>query len=1033
MPANGRFVCKIFPHHTKFHFSGPRPHPLGIRLGVAGFVEKPVVVDGFETPESWMPVASGLAELTLDNPESPRGLALRMTFDFKGGRGFVVARKEIRFPLSQTWEFRFRLRGEVPPNRFEFKIVDPSGTNVWRWTEEPLQVSEDWRELVITSSQMPFAWGPAGGGVPSEIGVIEFAIAAGDGGAGALWIEDFRWVDTGPLEAVSCQASSGNPQGLSNGHGWISGAEDSSPCLEIDFGRPREIGGMILHWLPQGARDLMVETLHGSDWREVLELKMVAGTTTPIPLHCPPTQRLRLSLQAGAALSRIEWKGPEFSRSDDEFLHSIATTGEPGAFPKYWLRRQTLLTPIGSPDGGPRAMMNEEGLVEIDAASPTIEPFLHDGKHLWTWHNALIHQSLESTWMPLPRSHWTCGDLSLEIAAEPTGEGLTGGTIVRYLVQNSSAAAKTIRLHLVVRPFQATPPWQHHRLLGGKSTISSIEFDGRTCLLNGTRKVISIETPDHVGARPFASGPVIDRLRDGELPIEPKVVDPLGLAEAVFTFDLEVAASGSEQRSVFLPFGPSSELPAGDSLKTATRRWNAELGTTCFDVPPAWEDAAQAWKTAAAHILVNRQGAAIHPGPRRYTRAWIRDGVVMGAALARAGSAAPYFDFIKWYEPYLREDGFVPCCVDETGPDWLVEYDSQGQWLHGIAECHRFGAGDAFALDLWPSALRCIQHTRELLERRPAEGYDHPDKLGFRGLLPESASHEGYLSHPVHSYWDDFWAIRGLIDIQRLAKHLNRPEHEQSMIREMVSEIIVAVKTSLRITMELREIPYVPGSVEWADFDPAATAVAMMILDGLDVLPADGLQDTFDRYLKGFRDRVSGAMPWNNYSAYEMRIVTALTRLGRRSDAIELLIFLLKDRRPCVWNQWPEITWKDPDSPGHFGDLPHTWIGAEYVLGFAGLFAYERAADDSLVLAAGLPVEWFENGRTNGVTNLATYFGPVTFSLKLSAGKWQIDLAKPEPSPSGGIEVRLPLVPGVSLLCHDGNDLPLDAHGVVRL
>jgi len=1033
MPVEGPFVCKIFQVCAKFHFSGPRPHPLGIRLGVAGFVEKPLVVDGFESPESWMPVASGLAELKLDSPMSPNGRALQMSFDFHGGGGFVVARKEIRLPLSETWEFRFRLRGDVRPNRFEFKIVDLTGTNVWRWNEEPLKVSDDWREVTISSSQMPFAWGPAGGGIPSEIGVIEFAIAAGEGGAGTLWIEDFRWVDTGPLQAVSCEASSGDPHTLIDGNGWISGTDDPSPSIEFDFGRLREIGGMILHWLPGGATDVSVETLHGTDWRQVLELKSVAGSKTPIPFQCPPTQRIRLSLQSGAALSRVEWKGPEFSRSDDEFVHFIATNSEPGAFPKYWLRRQTLLTPIGSPDGGPRSMMNEEGLVEIDAASPTIEPFLHDGERLWTWHEASIHQSLESAWMPLPRSHWSCGDLSLEISAEPTGEGQSRGTLVRYMVRSSGAAAKAIRLHLVVRPFQATPPWQHHGNLGGKSAISSIEISGSTCLLNGTRNVIALDPPDHVGARPFASGPVVDNLRGGTLPSADKAIDPIGLAEAVFTFDFDLPAEGVVTRTVFLPFNSSAELPVGDTRKAAKTRWERELGQTSFDVPPGWEDAADAWKTAAAHILVNRQGAAIHPGPRRYNRAWIRDGVVMGAALARAGTATPYFDFIKWYEPFLRADGFVPCCVDENGPDWLVEYDSQGQWLHGIAECCRFGAGREFAENLWPSVQRCIHHTRELLERRPAEGYDQPDKLGFRGLLPESASHEGYLAHPVHSYWDDFWAIRGLIDIQRLAKILNRPAIEQTSIREMANTMIVSVKESLRITMELRKIPYVPGSVEWADFDPAATAVAMMILDGLDVLPADGLQDTFDRYLKGFRDRLSGAMAWNNYSAYEMRIVTALTRLGRRSDAIELLDFLLKDRRPCVWNQWPEITWKDPQSPGHFGDLPHSWIGAEYVLGFAGLFAYERAADDALVLAAGMPLEWFQNGRTNGVRNLATYFGPVTFSLKLLSGKWHLDLAKPEPSPSGGIEVRLPVISGISVLRHDGNDLPIDEHGVVRL
>ena len=37
------------------------------------------------------------------------------------------------------------------------------------------------------------------------------------------------------------------------------------------------------------------------------------------------------------------------------------------------------------------------------------------------------------------------------------------------------------------------------------------------------------------------------------------------------------------------------------------------------------------------------------------------------------------------------------------------------------------------------------------------------------GLLPESVSHEGYLAQPVHSYWDDFWALRGFKDAAFMA------------------------------------------------------------------------------------------------------------------------------------------------------------------------------------------------------------------------------------------------------------------------
>ena len=47
---------------------------------------------------------------------------------------------------------------------------------------------------------------------------------------------------------------------------------------------------------------------------------------------------------------------------------------------------------------------------------------------------------------------------------------------------------------------------------------------------------------------------------------------------------------------------------------------------------------------------------------------------------------------------------------------------------------------------------------------------------------------------------------------------------------------------------------------------------------------------------------------------------------------------------PLEWNQWPEITWRDPLSPGHLGDVPHTWIAAEYMLALISMVASEREA-----------------------------------------------------------------------------------------
>src|SRR5204862_5832361 len=107
---------------------------------------------------------------------------------------------------------------------------------------------------------------------------------------------------------------------------------------------------------------------------------------------------------------------------------------------------------------------------------------------------------------------------------------------------------------------------------------------------------------------------------------------------------------------------------------------------------------------------------------------------------------------------------------------------------------------------------------------------------------------------------------------------------------------------SMAATIADHGLATLPGSVEWADFDPSASANALAIADAIECLPADLLARTYDQYLEGFRKRRSGELDWNNYTPYEIRIIGALVRLGRRADAAELLDAFLADRRPLAWN-----------------------------------------------------------------------------------------------------------------------------------
>jgi hypothetical protein len=163
-------------------------------------------------------------------------------------------------------------------------------------------------------------------------------------------------------------------------------------------------------------------------------------------------------------------------------------------------------------------------------------------------------------------------------------------------------------------------------------------------------------------------------------------------------------------------------------------------------------------------------------------------------------------------------------------------------------------------------------------------------------------------------------------------------------------------------------------------------------------------------------------MRWNNYTAYEIRIIGAFVRLGKRDIANELLAFFLSDRRPLEWNQWPEITWRDPRSPGHLGDVPHTWIAAEYILALSSMVAAEREASASMVLASGMPWEWISQENGFSVKNLVTRFGTLDFRIAAGTETIRVKVGGNLTLPPGGLHVTPPLPHGMRIVSAAGGD-----------
>jgi hypothetical protein len=988
------------------------------------------LLDDFRDVSGWSAVASGQAELALAQDEGERGRALRLDYDFKGGGGFVVARKGFPRAMPSRWALELRVRGAAPANKLELKLADPSNRNVWWWHRDAFEFPSDWQTLRIRSSEVEFAWGPAGGGPLRELGALELAIAAGPGGRGTVWIAELRFEDLELREPPRARASSAAPghapeQALdgSPATSWRS-APGAPQWLALDFGREHEYGGLVIDWAP-GAEARAYELQasdDGSAWRTLWSAQQAEGPRSYVYLAGGGRSRhLRLRLLEPASVSQafeiraLDVRPYDFSRSLNDFFHAVAASEPRGHHPRWLQREQTYWSPVGLEGGTTAAILNEEGMLEPDRGSFSLEPFLFADGELVTWADAEIAVTLAQACLPIPSSSWRRGGLALTTTAFAAAGAAGPAAHARYRVENAGRSPRRVRLFVALRPFQVTPPWQAFQGLGGTSPIRELVFRAGEVWVNGSKRVVPLAPPIGFGAAAFEQGGVTRHLVRGELPAPSEVRDGFGHASGALAWDLELEPGAAQEVELCVPFGEAAagagvppRGPGAVTLESVTRFWEEKLGRVRIRLPAGAREALDTLRTATAHILVNRDGPALQPGPRRYTRSWIRDGATMAAALLRMGCADEVRDFLRWYAPWQAPDGNVPCAVDRSGADWLPEHDSHGQLVFTVAEHFRITGDPVLARELWPAALRAVGYLESLRELRCTPEFRAPDRRACFGILPESASHEGYLAQPVHAYWDDFWALRGVADAAELARALGEDAEIERLerLRDSLRECLYA---SIEATIAARGLAYVPGSVEWADFDPAATATALATTDAAQCLPPDALAFTYDEYLTGLRRRRRGETDWNNYSAYEIRILGALVRLGRRDEAHELLEFFLADRRPRPWNQWPEISWRDPRSPGHLGDVPHAWIGAEYVLALLGMLAHERPTDGALVLAAGVSDAWLDAGGV-AVEGLPTWWGPLGYTLeRLGPGALRLELAPGLRVPPGGVVLQPPL------------------------
>jgi hypothetical protein len=97
------------------------------------------------------------------------------------------------------------------------------------------------------------------------------------------------------------------------------------------------------------------------------------------------------------------------------------------------------------------------------------------------------------------------------------------------------------------------------------------------------------------------------------------------------------------------------------------------------------------------------------------------------------------------------------------------------------------------------------------------------------------------------------------------------------------------------------------------------------------------------------------------------------------------------------------------DSAHFIGDMPHTWAGSDFIRSVLDMFAYERDADSSLVIGAGIPAGWLREENGVGVTHLSTHYGLLTYTMRATANGVEVKVSRGIRMPRGGIIIKPPL------------------------
>jgi len=809
------------------------------------------LLDDFESTEGWKIYKSDGVESSISLAKGLNGKAIKFDYDFTKGSGYGGIQKIIPLDLPGNYKFTFFLRAESPNNNLEFKLLDKSGENVWWVNNRNYEFPAEWTKVTIKKRHIEFAWGPKEDKNLKRIDKLEFTIASFNGGKGSIYIDELRFEQIlpeglPPKEPILFSSNNSNQflHNLIDGNiktAWQSSKNDSD-FIQIDFQQAREFGGFTIDWSERAfpkSFDISFSD-DGKSWLKILSLSNTSGQRSYVRLKEAETRFAKIALhnsnnQKGFSINELKILDPGYSSDLNRFFINITKDFPRGYFPRYFYEEASYWNVIGVNSDVKEALINEDGMIEVDKARFSIEPMLYINHEPITWNDVEKENSLEENYLPIPIVNWKKDDLTLEIKSFAEGETNKNSVLYsNYKIKNNGSKAAEGKFLLLIRPFQVNPYYQWLNLPGGVSTISKIKINDNSLIVDD-KVIYSSPEFDSAFVFRFEDGNILNLLTDNRGSLNSEVEDQFKLANGVVVYDYILKPGEEKLVYLAIPFYKannfSENLDEGiieQKLKKTIDFWKSKVNLVKFNLPASADKIINTYKSNLAYILINRDKFGIQPGSRSYERSWIRDGSLTSSALLKAGIVEEVKEFINWYSDYQYENGKLPCVVDTRGPDPVPENDSHGEYLFLLKQYYNFTKDSSLLADKNEIVKKTVDYIQSLVSQRSTDHYKsgNDSVRAYYGIMPESISHEGYSAKPMHSYWDNFFTMKGLKDATEIQKILGEKESYERIkkVRDIFKENLY---NSIDLAMKSRKIDYIPGCVELGDFDVTSTTNAL--------------------------------------------------------------------------------------------------------------------------------------------------------------------------------------------------------------